>query len=409
MRALLFLAPTLHPNMGLLSSKPQPLDPEQVISKRLESSMAEAKAADRERVKVLLLGASDSGKSTLFKQMQILYGDRMSARERTDATPVVRRTTLGSMKGLVEQSEANGNAHYVQCKAEFALVKDSAVDAKLDMVLGGAIKALWADAAIRRTWDDRATFDQVGVADSAALFFDKMDSIMAPDYAADEEDILHCRVRTSNLHEATYTIAGTTCVFYDAGGLRHLDRSRWLHYFTGVDTVIYVASLSEYDEMLLEDNLQPRHIEALECFREINQNSLFAKPRVVLCLNKSDLLKEKITRVPIRGARGGFLDFPIAGRAGDTVVKRGRYYTAAVKYFQTRFEACAGESGLPITHITCAVDGDSVRSLIDLLELSKVSKVVEKEEKEGGGKAKKAEKKERRRKGSARSMSVDSA
>ena len=50
-----------------------------MISKRLESSMAEAKAADRDRVKILLLGASDAGKSTLFKQMQILYGEGMSA------------------------------------------------------------------------------------------------------------------------------------------------------------------------------------------------------------------------------------------------------------------------------------------------------------------------------------------
>ena len=173
--------------------------------------------------------------------------------------------------------------------------------------------------------------------------------------------------------------------------------------------MIYVASLSEYDETLLEDNLQTRHVEALECFREINQNPLFSRPRLVLCLNKSDLLKEKIKRVPIRGARGAFLDFPIAGRAGDTVVKRGRYYTAAVKYFQKRFEACAGEAGLPITHITCAVDGDSVRSLIDLLELSKVSKGEGKEEKVGGGKAAKGEKRERRRKGSGRSMSVDSS
>ena len=78
-------------------------------------------------------------------------------------------------------------------------------------------------------------------------------------------------------------------------------------------------------------------------------------------------------------------------------------------YFQKRFEACAGEAGQPITHITCAVDGDSVRSLIDLLELSKVSKGEGKEEKVGGGKAAKGEKRERRRKGSGRSMSVDSS
>jgi len=39
---------------------------------------------------------------------------------------------------------------------------------------------------------------------------------------------------------------------YDVGGQRYF-RKKWLATFEDVDAIVFVASLSEYDQMLVED------------------------------------------------------------------------------------------------------------------------------------------------------------
>ncbi len=64
--------------------------------------MNSAYVLETEKIKLLLLGAGESGKSTIFKQMRVLFGAPLSDEEKNQITPVVYSNTIASMKVLVQ-------------------------------------------------------------------------------------------------------------------------------------------------------------------------------------------------------------------------------------------------------------------------------------------------------------------
>ena len=56
-------------------------------------------------IKLLLLGAGESGKSTIFKQMKIINKDGYSEAERKGFTGIVHSNACASIKALVEGAD----------------------------------------------------------------------------------------------------------------------------------------------------------------------------------------------------------------------------------------------------------------------------------------------------------------
>ena len=67
-------------------------------------------AADKavQRVRLLLLGTGEGGKSTILKQMRILYGPGFSEQERSAARPMIYANIIGGVKTLVQRARDNG-------------------------------------------------------------------------------------------------------------------------------------------------------------------------------------------------------------------------------------------------------------------------------------------------------------
>ena len=82
---------------------------------------------------------------------------------------------------------------------------------------------------------------------------------------------------------------------FDVGGQRN-ERRKWIHCFDNVNAVVFVASLSEFDQMLYEDETKNRLDEALELFGKISNSKWFAETAIILFLNKKDLFEKKACR-----------------------------------------------------------------------------------------------------------------
>ena len=83
-------------------------------------------------------------------------------------------------------------------------------------------------------------------------------------------------------------------LFVDVGGQR-TQRQKWFQCFDSVTSILFMASTSEYDQVLLEDRKTNRVQESRNIFQTIVNNIIFENISVILFLNKVDLLEQKVS------------------------------------------------------------------------------------------------------------------
>jgi guanine nucleotide-binding protein subunit alpha len=86
---------------------------------------------------------------------------------------------------------------------------------------------------------------------------------------------------------------------FDMGGLRS-ERRKWIHCFQDVTAVVFLVAISEYDQLLPEDETVNRIHEALALFDSICNSRWFVKTSIILFLNKIDRFREKLTISPLK-------------------------------------------------------------------------------------------------------------
>jgi len=267
---------------------------EKVVSKEQDKKLKEDQALDQEVNKLLLLGAGESGKSTLFKQMNNIYGTGFPEEDRKNYEYIIYNNIISSMQALVAASQTSVGAP-VACQESLLFVKNMGQDGAIDSKNVFHFKALWRDSGIQQTFDNRAKFQ---VNDSAKYFFDRLDDISTPGYIPTEQDVLRARVRTLGIVESAFEIDGNKFKMIDVGGQRN-ERKKWIHCFENVTSVLFVGVLSEYDQVLYEDATVNRMVETLLLFEEICNSPWFKETAVILFLNKRDMFEEKIRKVPL--------------------------------------------------------------------------------------------------------------
>jgi len=206
-----------------------------------------------------------------------------------------------------------------------------------------AIKTIWADKGIQATYKNRAHFQLV---DGTKHFLDTIDEWTKPGYLPNNEDILRCRVRTTGIVENDFVIANNKFKLVDVGGQRN-ERKKWMHCFDGVTALLFVAAMSEYDQMLYEDENVKRMDEALMLFENICNSRWFRDTSVMLFLNKCDLFQEKLKTVPLT------VCWPEYDGDGS--------YESGCNWIEKQFLSRNHHKKQVYCHVTCATDERNVK------------------------------------------------
>ncbi|CAG9769881.1 unnamed protein product [Ceutorhynchus assimilis] len=266
-------------------------------SRRIDKMIEKDKRTMKRQVKVLLLGAGESGKSTFLKQMRIIHGVRFENQLIREYQQVIYQNMLKGVQVLVDARDKLGiplenqdneelGRQLLQLKVNNSLI----LDPRQFGLHADTIVKLWKDSGIRRAFDRRREFQ---LSDSIEYFLEHLDRISDPSYSPSHQDILHCRKATKGITEFQIPIQNIPFLFVDVGGQRS-QRQKWFQCFDSVTSILFLVSSSEFDQVLFEDRKTNRLEEARDIFDTIVNNVIFSGISIILFLNKFDLLKKKV-------------------------------------------------------------------------------------------------------------------
>ncbi|KAI9734583.1 MAG: guanine nucleotide-binding protein subunit alpha [Cirrosporium novae-zelandiae] len=314
----------------------------------IENQLKMDKVKQKNEIKMLLLGAGESGKSTILKQMKLIHEGGYSRDERESFKEIIYSNTVQSMRVILEAMESLElplSDQRMEYHVQTIFMQPAQIEGEsLPPEVGNAIAALWKDAGVQECFKRSREYQ---LNDSAKYYFDSIDRIAQPDYLPNDQDVLRSRVKTTGITETTFLIGELTYRMFDVGGQRS-ERKKWIHCFENVTTILFLVAISEYDQLLFEDETVNRMQEALTLFDSICNSRWFVRTSIILFLNKIDRFKEKL---PVSPMKNYFPDY-----------EGGADYAAACDYILNRFVSLNQHETKQIyTHFTCATDTTQIR------------------------------------------------
>ncbi|KAI9246908.1 G-alpha protein [Phascolomyces articulosus] len=299
-------------------------------SNQIDSQIKRDRVNLRSEIKMLLLGAGESGKSTILKQMKLIHDGGYTSEEREGFKEVIYSNTIQSMRVTLEAMELLAiEFHNPQNENNRQLILEAPPQIEMmSQELVQALASLWDDRGVRECV---RRSNEYQLNDSARYYFDSIIRIGHPSYMPSDQDVLRSRVKTTGITETTFVINQMTCRMFDVGGQRS------------------ELAISEYDQVLVEDSSVNRLQESLTLFDSICNSKWFTKTSIILFLNKIDLFAEKLPRSPLAKYFADYMG--------------GNKYEAACQYLLNRFVSLntRADSKQIYTHFTCATDTKQIK------------------------------------------------
>ncbi|KAJ6587674.1 guanine nucleotide binding protein, alpha subunit [Mycena vulgaris] len=305
--------------------------------------------------KVLLLGSACSGKSTILKQMRLIYGIPFSPAEIESFRQLVFDNLANEMKFLIDSLPDLGLTFPEALRPEVGIIsqRQDLLDWDPFNERLSALSILWSNetiqSAVRRG-------NEVALEENLHYFFSALPRLFSLSYVPTHDDILHLRARTIGINETMFHSDEIEMMVVDVSGVK-AERRKWIHMFIYVTDIIFAVSLNGYDMTLVEDRDQNQMQDSMIVWEAICASRSLDSTSIILCLTKNDLFERKVVASHIADF---FPDFN--GPRRNAVVGR--------NYFIKEFRRLANKVGRVNTkavhiHVVTATDTELMRGFMN--------------------------------------------
>ncbi|KAF8211942.1 G-protein alpha subunit [Mycena galopus ATCC 62051] len=294
----------------------------QNLNDKIDRLLEEDRSRYNKECKILLLGLSEAGKSTVMKQMKILYQGGFNTDELLAFRSTVHKNAIDSAQAVVhalrtcglEDSLAESHRHLP------GAILEADPEGPLSEETADAIEVLWRDPVVVRLLDDSQYQTSFYLMDSAAYFIGAIQRLVQPGYTPTDADVLRARVQSTSITETRFNMGSLSVHMFDIGGQRS-ERRKWIHCFENVTSIIFCASLNEYAPTAPAVPLSgpSRMLESLVLFESVINSRWFLRTSVILFLNKTDVFRRKLDKVPLERYFPEYTGGPDSGKAAKYI------------------------------------------------------------------------------------------
>jgi len=206
--------------MGCATSQDEKRQKE--YSKALDRLLKEDAERAAKDVKLLLLGAGESGKSTIVKQMRIIHQHGYTKEEFEQYRPVVYSNTIQSLGAIIRAMNML-NIQFASAEREadaqrvIEVIQRMKDTEPFNSELLLSMERLWADAGVQQCF---LRSNEYQLNDSAQYFLDQLYRIGSSDFLPNEQDILRTRVKTTGIVEINFSFKNLNFRLFDVDGQR---------------------------------------------------------------------------------------------------------------------------------------------------------------------------------------------
>ncbi|KAJ3440817.1 guanine nucleotide-binding protein g(o) subunit alpha [Anaeramoeba flamelloides] len=302
-------------------------------------------------LKINLESAGESGKSTIAKQMKLIHGNGFTKQERKKYQRLIEKNYIYYIQTLIEASKESNIENFDSELLDIVKeVEALEIDRKMTKDLAEKIQKVWESENLQKIYD---RFESYHLPESTEYFFNKIEDFAKEDYLPTDEDIFKSRNQTTGVTQIEFQSSGQNFTIIDVGGQRN-ERRKWINHFENVTAVLFVTSLSEYNQVLFEDEEVNRMNESLELFFEQCNSRWFNDVDFILFLNKMDLFEKKISAFPLKEL---FSEYD----GGDDLDN-------AKEFIKQKFlEQSKNKRKTIYTHFTTATDTKMVKNVFNII------------------------------------------
>lgn len=348
-------------------------------NRSVEQKLVKSKKGEVGIVKLLLLGAGESGKTTVFKQMRYLKGRGFDDDYLQEMKFQIIGNVLEGISNLANGAKDSGIAlpdinlepiyNALEARQKEKFLSQTAKN-KITCIEGEIRKSVLSVAESDGYQQALEVCQKVGkynIPDTFGLMIDKLaadKSWGTTEWQPSTEDVLLVRVRTTGMADEQFAVGKVKFRMIDVGGQR-AERRKWIHLFSSVTSVIFVTSMSEYNQTLWEDSTTNRLTESVSLFKEHAESYQFKDSAFMLFLNKVDLFEEKYRdkKIPINDPEtNNFPSAPTIDQETDEECSKAR------KWFQDLFlsNVDLAKRGTVYVHYTNALDTTKMQVVINV-------------------------------------------
>ena len=255
--------------------------------------------------KICFLGCCGSGKSTLFRQCEMIFGEACCAK-------AVASSKLFIQQNLVEVLRVFFEGILKEQKEKSMVIVDWNVTQKMktflkrhscDRMLGDRIvdpctwMELLKDENVRNVLDNLYMYSELNFSISNCIeyYVQEFARLTADCYTPTEEDYVKFVQKTTGVVRRQYKYNDIPFVLLDVGGNRS-ERKKWPAVLKSCHALCYVISLAEFDEYCWEDPKTNRFKESMVTFQELLNGEHIKNKDLFVIFTNVDRFKQKIMK-----------------------------------------------------------------------------------------------------------------